>query len=113
MGVSAINPKHDHELTLPSKRDLLRYGHHISKPKTHIIDSMVNASTSTKNAYLHLTKEVGRSEIVGFTQRDCYNHANMQKMTMICVGEVESLLNHFKSKHIEFPPPPPFLTQFK
>ena len=88
LGVRTINPKHNHELTLPSKRDLLRYGHHISKPKTHIIDSMVNASTSTKNAYLHLTKEVGRSEIVGFTQRDCYNHANVQKMTMICVGEV-------------------------
>ena len=71
---------------------------------------MVNAGISTKNAYSYLTKEVGRSENVGFTERDCYNHVNMQKIIMISAGDAQSLSNHFKSKHAE---DPIFFTQFK
>ena len=78
---------------------MLRSGHRISKPKANVIDTMVNAGISTKNAYLYLTKEVGGSENVGFTERDCYNHVSMQKKTMISAGDAQSLLNHFKSKH--------------
>ena len=47
---------------------------------------MVNVGISTKNAYSYLTKEVGGSENVDFIERDCYNHVNVQKMTMISVG---------------------------
>ena len=82
---------------------MLRFGRRISKPKADVIDTMVNAGISTKNAYSYLTKEVGGSENVGFTERDCYNHVNMQKMTMISAGDAQSLLNHFKSKHAEDP----------
>ncbi|KAK4592468.1 hypothetical protein RGQ29_016852 [Quercus rubra] len=101
--VSAFNPEHNHELALQSERHLLRSGRRISKPKADVIDTMVNAGISTKNAYSYLTKEVGGSENVGFTERDCYNHVNVQKMTMISAGDAQSLLNHFKSKHVEDP----------
>ena len=40
---------------------------------------------------------------MGFTERDCYNHVNMQKMTMISARDAQSLLNHFKSKHAKDP----------
>ena len=56
---------------------------------------MVNVGISTKNVYSYLTKEVGESENVGFTERDCYNHVEMQKMTVISVGDAQNLLNHF------------------
>ena len=48
---------------------------------------MVNVGISTKNVYSYLTKEVGESENVGFTERDCFNRVNVQKMTMISVGD--------------------------
>ena len=44
--VIAFNPEHNHELTLPLERHLLRSGCRISKPKTGLIDSMVNADLS-------------------------------------------------------------------
>ena len=77
--VTTFNPEHNHKLTLPSKRHLLRSGRRISKPKAGLIDSMVNAGISTKNTYWYLTKEVGGSENVGFTEKDCYNHVNTKK----------------------------------
>ena len=58
---------------------MLRLGRRISKPKAGLIDSMVNAGISTKNTYLYLTEEVGGSENVGFTEKDCYNHVNTKK----------------------------------
>ena len=85
--VTAFNPEHNHELALPSKRHLLRSGCRISKPKAGLIDSMVNAGISTKNTYLYLTEEVGRSENVGFTEKDCYNHLNTKKMSTISAGD--------------------------
>ena len=82
---------------------MLRSGCRISKPKADVIDTMVNAGISTKNVYSYLTKEVGGSENVGFTKRDCYNYVNMQKMIMISAGDAQSLLNPFKSKNAEDP----------
>ena len=64
---------------------------------------MVNACISINNVYSYITKEVGGSENVGFTERDCYNHVNVQKMTMISAGDAQNLLNHFKSKHTKDP----------
>jgi hypothetical protein len=49
--VVAFNPKHNHDLALPSERHLLRSGRHISKPKVGAIVSMVNVGIRTKNAY--------------------------------------------------------------
>ena len=77
--VTTFNPEHNHKLALPSKRHLLRSGRCISKPKAGLIDFMVNAGISTKNTYLYLTEEVGGSENVGFTEKDCYNHVNTKK----------------------------------
>ncbi|XP_028092442.1 protein FAR1-RELATED SEQUENCE 5-like [Camellia sinensis] len=101
--VTAFNPEHNHELALQSERHLLRSARHISKPKAGVINSMINAGISTKNAYSYLREEVGGSENVGFTKRDCYNYVNKQKMTMISAGDAQSLLNHFKQKHTEDP----------
>ncbi|XP_028058069.1 protein FAR1-RELATED SEQUENCE 5-like [Camellia sinensis] len=101
--VTTFNPEHNHELALQSERHLQRFARHISKPKADVIDSMVNAGISTKNAYSYLREEVGGNENVGFTKRDCYNYVNKQKMTMISVGDAQSLLNHFKKKHTEDP----------
>ena len=84
--VTVFNPEHNHELVAPSERHLLRSGRRLSKPKGGVIKSMVNASISTKNANLYLTEEVGGSENVGFTIRDCYNYMNMQRMSMISAG---------------------------
>ena len=84
--VTVFNPKHNHELATPSERHLLRSGRRISKPKAGVIKSMVNAGISTKNVFSYLTEEVGGSENVGFTIRDCYNYMNMQRMSMISAG---------------------------
>ena len=67
--VTAFNPKHNHELALPSERHLLRSGRRISKPKTGLIDSMANAYISTKNTYSYLIEELGGSENVGFNEK--------------------------------------------
>ncbi|KAL7216873.1 hypothetical protein ACSBR1_028738 [Camellia fascicularis] len=102
--VTAFNPEHNHELALQSERHFVRSSCHISKPKAGVIDSMVNAGISTKNAYPYLREEVGGSENVGFTKRDCYNYVNKQKMMMmISDGDAQSLLNHLKQKHTEDP----------
>ena len=82
---------------------MLKSGYRISKPKAGLIDSMVNASISTKNTYLYLIEEVGVSENVGFTKNDCYNHMNTKKMSTISAGNAQSLLNHFKKRQIEDP----------
>ena len=66
---------------------MLRLGHRISKSKVGLIDSMVNAGISIKNTYLYLIEEVGGSENVGFTKKDCYNHANTKKMSTISAGD--------------------------
>ncbi|KAL7245305.1 hypothetical protein ACSBR2_000596 [Camellia fascicularis] len=42
-------------------------------------DSMVNAGISTKNVYSYLTKEVGGSEDVSFTKKDCYNYVKSKR----------------------------------
>ena len=101
--VTAFNPDHNHELALPVERHLLRSGHRISKPKAGLINSMVNVGISIKNNYSYLTEEVGGSENVGFTEKDCYNHVNTKKMSMISAGDAQSLLNHFKKRQIEDP----------
>ncbi|XP_057984751.1 protein FAR1-RELATED SEQUENCE 5-like [Hevea brasiliensis] len=59
---------------------------------------MINAGISTKHAYAYLSKEVGGSECVGFTKRDCYNYVNKQKMVLIEAGDSQSLINHFKHR---------------
>ena len=84
--VIVFNPEHNHELAAPSERHLLRSGRHISKPKAGVIKSMVNVGISTKNVFSYLTEEVGGSENVGFTIRDCYNYMNIQRMSMISAG---------------------------
>ncbi|XP_028060781.1 protein FAR1-RELATED SEQUENCE 5-like [Camellia sinensis] len=94
--VTAFNPEHNHELALQSERHLLRSACHISKLKAGVIDSMVNAGISTKNAYPYLREEVRGNENVGFTKRDCYNYVNKQKMMMTSAGDAQSLLNHLK-----------------
>ena len=81
--VTVFNSEHNHELAAPLERHLLRSGCRISKPKAGVIESMVNAGISTKNAYSYLTEEVGGSENVSFTIRNCYNYMNMQRMSMI------------------------------
>ena len=48
---------------------------------------MVNVGISTKNTYLYLIEEVGGSENVGFTKKDCYNHVNTKKMSTISAGD--------------------------
>ena len=57
------------KLALPLERHLLRYGCHISKLKTGVINFIMNVDTSTKNAYSYLTEEVGESEIVALLQK--------------------------------------------
>ena len=64
---------------------------------------MVNAGISTKNTYSYLIEELGGSENVGFNEKDCYNHVNTKKMSMISVEDAQSLLNHFKKRQIEDP----------
>ena len=44
--VTAFNPEHNHKLTLPLERHLLRSGRRILKPKAGLIDSMVNVGLS-------------------------------------------------------------------
>ena len=101
--VIVFNPEHNHELTVPSERHLLRSGCRISKPKAGVIESMVNAGISTKNVFSYLIEEVGGSENVSFTIRDCYNYMNMQRMSMISARDAQSLLNYLKSRHAKDP----------
>ena len=72
--VTTFNLEHIYKLALLSKIHLLRSSRRISKPKVGLIDSIVNVGISTKNTYLYLIEEVGGSEDVGFTKKDCYNH---------------------------------------
>ena len=48
-----------------------------------------------------MSKEVGGSEYVGFTKRDCYNYVNKLKMVMIEAGDSQSLINEFKKRDAE------------
>ncbi|CAB4313872.1 unnamed protein product [Prunus armeniaca] len=57
----------------------------------------------TTNTYSYLSEEVGGSQNVGFTKRDCYNVVNKEKMVMIEAGDAQSLINLFKRKQAEDP----------
>ncbi|KAL7247104.1 hypothetical protein ACSBR2_002089 [Camellia fascicularis] len=85
--VTAFNSEHNHELASQSERHLLTSTRQISKYKVGVIDSMVSAGISTKNAYSYLIEEVGGGENVGFTKREYYNYVNKKKMTMISAGD--------------------------
>ncbi|KAF2318813.1 hypothetical protein GH714_010909 [Hevea brasiliensis] len=89
---------HNHELASPSEIHLLRSNRELTASKASVINSMINAGISTKHAYAYLSKEVGGSECVGFTKRDCYNYVNKQKMVLIEAGDSQSLINHFKHR---------------
>ena len=53
---------------------LLRFAYLISNEKTSILDSKLNASIQTSNAYSYLVEEGKGVENVGFSEKDCYNY---------------------------------------
>ncbi|KAM1961763.1 hypothetical protein EV2_022469 [Malus domestica] len=59
---------------------------------------MAAAGIRTTNTYSYLVEEAGGSQNVGFTQRDCYNVVNKEKMVMFEAGDAQSLINLFKHK---------------
>ncbi|KAM1894854.1 hypothetical protein ACFX13_043705 [Malus domestica] len=62
---------------------------------------MAAAGIRTTNTYSYLAEEAGGSQNVGFTQRDCYNVVNKEKMVMFEAGDAQSLINLFKHKQAE------------
>ncbi|KAM1714027.1 hypothetical protein ACFX12_024703 [Malus domestica] len=62
---------------------------------------MAVAGIRTTNTYSYLAEEAGGSQNVGFTQRDCYNVVNKEKMVMFEAGDAQSLINLFKHKQAE------------
>ena len=96
--VTKFVSNHNHELASSSEIHLLRSNRKLSTSKANVITSMVNAGIRTKDVYSYMFREVGGSEYVGFTKRDCYNYINKQKMNLIEAGDSQSLINHFKCR---------------
>ncbi|CAL8997118.1 unnamed protein product [Prunus brigantina] len=101
--VSYFVPEHNHELAKPEERQFLRSNRKVSDSNLGVIKTMVGAGIRTTNTYSYLAEEVGGSQNVGFTKRDCYNVVNKEKMAMIEAGDAQSLMNLFKRKQAEDP----------
>ncbi|CAB4270388.1 unnamed protein product [Prunus armeniaca] len=101
--VSHFVPEHNHELAKPEERQFLRSNRKVSDSNLGVIKTMVGAGIRTTNTYSYLAEEVGGSQNVGFTKRDCYNVVNKEKMAMIEAGDAQSLMNLFKRKQAEDP----------
>ncbi|CAB4313498.1 unnamed protein product [Prunus armeniaca] len=101
--VSHFVSEHNHELAMPEERQFLRSNRKVSEAHLGVIKTMVDAGIRTTNTYSYLSEEVGGSQNVGFTKRDCYNVVNKEKMVMIEAGDAQSLINLFKPKQAEDP----------
>ncbi|BBH03006.1 FAR1-related sequence 5 [Prunus dulcis] len=101
--VSHFVSEHNHELAMPEERQFLRSNRKVSEAHLGMIKTMVDAGIRTTNTYSYLSEEVGGSQNVGFTKRDCYNVVNKEKMVMIEAGDAQSLINLFKRKQAEDP----------
>ncbi|KAI5354061.1 hypothetical protein L3X38_006956 [Prunus dulcis] len=101
--VSHFVSEHNHELAKPEERQFLRSNKKVSDSNLGVIKTMVGARISTTNTYSYLAEEVGGSQNVGFTKRDCYNVVNKEKMAMIEAGDAQSLMNLCKRKQAEDP----------
>ncbi|XP_034197598.1 protein FAR1-RELATED SEQUENCE 5-like [Prunus dulcis] len=101
--VSHFVYEHNHELAMPEERQFLRSNRKVSEAHLGVIKTMMDAGIRTTNTYSYLSEEVGGSQNVGFTKRDCYNVVNKEKMVMIEAGDAQSLINLFKRKQAEDP----------
>ncbi|XP_020110565.1 protein FAR1-RELATED SEQUENCE 5-like [Ananas comosus] len=84
-------PEHNHDLAKPEERHLLRSARSSGKGK-----SGDAAGTPTTNAGSSRVEEGSGNEKVGSTKRSHY--VSVQKMTVIEMGDSESLVGHFKRR---------------
>ncbi|CAN6686384.1 unnamed protein product [Malus baccata var. baccata] len=99
--VAQFFSQHNHELAKPEERQFLRSNRKVSEAQLGVIKTMAAAGIRTTNTYSYLAEEAGGSQNVGFTQRDCYNVVNKEKMVMFEAGDAQSLINLFKHKQAE------------
>ncbi|BBN67839.1 FAR1-related sequence 5 [Prunus dulcis] len=67
------------------------------------LETRTGCEARIRFAFQNDNEEVGGSQNVGFTKRDCYNVVNKEKMVMIEAGDAQSLINLFKRKQAEDP----------
>ncbi|XP_024162586.1 protein FAR1-RELATED SEQUENCE 5-like [Rosa chinensis] len=101
--VSHFHAEHNDELAKPEERPFLRSNRKMYEAHKGVIKTMRDARIGTIKTYSYLAEEVGRSQNVGFTKRDCYNFVNNEKMAMFEAGDAQSLINLFKRKQTEDP----------
>ncbi|XP_059669506.1 protein FAR1-RELATED SEQUENCE 5-like [Cornus florida] len=99
--VSHFSDDHNHDFVAPEERQFLRINRNIDSASASIINSMVDAGIKGTKAYSYISKEVGGSEHVGFTQRDCHNFINEKKQNLIKRGDAQSIMKHFRCCRIE------------
>ncbi|KAK9931792.1 hypothetical protein M0R45_019056 [Rubus argutus] len=101
--VSHFHAEHNHDFAKPEERPFLRSNRRISDAHKGVIKTMFGAGIRTTKTYSYLAEEVGGSQNVGFTKRDCYNFVNREKMAIFEAGDAQSLINLFKHKQFEDP----------
>ncbi|XP_037461695.1 protein FAR1-RELATED SEQUENCE 9-like isoform X1 [Triticum dicoccoides] len=90
-------PLHNHQLAKPGERHLLRSAKSFAVGKSGVIDPAESAESHAGNGSSDRT--VGDiSEPPGYTTRDCYNHDNVQNITLIGAGDSQSLVSYFKRR---------------
>ncbi|KAM1052993.1 hypothetical protein PS2_000527 [Malus domestica] len=99
--VAQFFSQHNHELAKPEERLFFRSNRKVSEAQLGVIKTMAAAGIRTTNTYSYLAEEAGGSQNVGFTQRDCYNVVNKEKMVMFEARDAQSLINLFKHKQAE------------
>ncbi|XP_062012061.1 protein FAR1-RELATED SEQUENCE 5-like [Rosa rugosa] len=86
--VSHFHAEHNHELVKPEERPFLRSNRKMSEAHKGVIKSMRDARIGIIKTYSYLAEEVGGSQNVRFTKRDCYNYVNNDKMAMFETRDV-------------------------
>ena len=99
--VSHFHVEHNHNFANPEERPLLRSNRRMSDAHKGVVKTMFGAGIRTTKTYSYLAEEVGGSQNVGFTKRDCYNFVNREKMAIFEAGDAQSLINLFKHKQSE------------
>ncbi|XP_059639387.1 protein FAR1-RELATED SEQUENCE 5-like [Cornus florida] len=99
--ISYINDEHNHNFVDQEERQFLRISRNIDSASASVLNSMVGAGIKGTKAYSYLSKEVGGSENVGFTLRDCQNFVNEKKKSLIQRGDAQSVIKHFKQCRAE------------
>ncbi|KAL5710526.1 hypothetical protein ACHQM5_021076 [Ranunculus cassubicifolius] len=97
--VTRFQEEHNHKSVTPSKRMCMKGNKHMPKAAKDLVDAF-----REENLPVSKVAAILDGKVVGFDERDCYNHLGASKKHKTPIdGDATAMLNFFKKKQIEDP----------